>query len=59
MAKQHRMFVLTLGCIAGAIERAAAGTIWALYAALTIVVVGAALTAMRRISRLAAEISAR
>jgi phosphatidylglycerophosphate synthase len=59
MAKQHRMFVLTVGCIVGAVERATVGTIWSLYTALVVVVVGAAFTAIRRIGRLAAEISAR
>ena len=59
MAKQHRMFVLTVGCLAGAVEQAMAGTHRAVYVALIMIVIGAAVTAVRRIGRLAAEMKAK
>lgn len=59
MAKQHRMFTLTVGCVAGAIEYAVRDTVWSLVAALWIIVVGSALTAVLRTQRLARALRAR
>ena len=59
MAKQHRMFTLTVGCLAGAVEQAVTGTHRSLYIALLVIVLGTLVTAARRISRLAAEMKSR
>jgi phosphatidylglycerophosphate synthase len=59
MAKQHRMFTLTIGCLAAAIEYAAHQTVWSLVVALWIIVVGSALTFMLRTGRLARQLKAR
>lgn len=59
MAKQHRMFALTVGCIAGAAEHWLRGGRLSLTTALAIIVVGSALTIVRRLSDLSAELRAR
>jgi len=59
MAKQHRMFTLTVGALAGAIEHAARGTLYALMATLGIIVVGCAVTFVRRALRIAHLLQAR
>lgn len=59
MAKQHRMFVLTVGALAGAIEHAARGTIWSLVAAMAVIVAGSALTLILRTLRIAKGLEAR
>jgi phosphatidylglycerophosphate synthase len=59
MAKQHRMFVLTLGALAGAIEAAAGAPPYAVDGGLAMVIAGAAVTAWRRIVRAAAELEDR
>lgn len=59
MAKQHRMFVLTLGCLAAAAELVANGTRMSLTVALVLIVLGAAATTMRRLSDLSKELRAR
>ena len=59
MAKQHRMFTLTLASLVGAGEFAARGTMWALYVAAWIVAVGAAFTFVRRLVRIARHLEAR
>lgn len=59
MAKQHRMFVLTLGCLAAAGEAAAGWPPHSLYAALVVILVGSAVTAARRTARIARELRAR
>ncbi len=59
MAKQHRMFVLTLGCVAGAVEHALNGGRLSLTIALAIIVVGSVVTTVRRLSDLSAELRAR
>ena len=59
MAKQHRMFVLTLGCVAAAVEHAMTGGRLALTAALAVIIVGSAVTTVRRLSDLSAELRAR
>jgi phosphatidylglycerophosphate synthase len=53
MAKQHRMFVMTVLCVAAAIfPRLIAGHV--LNATLALVIVGSAITAVRRLRRIAA-----
>lgn len=59
MAKQHRMFVVTLGALAGAIEAAAGAPPYAVDGGLAMVIAGAAVTAWRRIVRAAAELEDR
>ena len=59
MAKQHRMFVLTVGALAAAIEHVVAGSMYALLVALWIIVVGSVLTLLRRTRRIARELQAR
>ncbi|MEO7822912.1 MAG: CDP-alcohol phosphatidyltransferase family protein [Gemmatimonadaceae bacterium] len=59
MAKQHRMFVITLGCLLGAIEHARFGSARAVWVALVIVVAGSIVTLGRRLARLAAELESR
>lgn len=59
MAKQHRMFVLTLGTILAAVETLASGTGPTIVAALAVIVTGSVLTAMRRVHRIAVEARAR
>lgn len=53
MAKQHRMFVLTMGALIAAMEIAIRGRVTALWIALVIIVAGSALTAALRIVRIA------
>ncbi len=48
MAKQHRMAVLTIACLAAAVEVMISGTQWALLLALLLIVVGSVITAARR-----------
>lgn len=59
MAKQHRMFVITVGCLAAAIELGQAGTVRALWLALVVVVAGSVITLVRRLMRLVAELESR
>jgi hypothetical protein len=59
MAKQHRMFVLTMGALIAAMEIAIRGRVTALWIALVIIVAGAALTAALRIARIARQLEAR
>jgi phosphatidylglycerophosphate synthase len=59
MAKQHRMFVMTVGCLAAAIELSSLGTVRSLWIALIVVVVGAVITLFRRLARLASELETR
>jgi phosphatidylglycerophosphate synthase len=59
MAKQHRMFTLTVGTLAGGIEVAVRGTIWALAVALVVIVVGSVVTLIRRTVRIARALEAR
>jgi len=59
MAKQHRMFVLTMGALVAAMEIAIRGRVTALWIALVIIVAGAALTAALRIARIARQLEAR
>lgn len=59
MAKQHRMFVLTLGALIGAMEIAIRGRMTALAIALVIIVAGSALTAALRMTRIARQLESR
>ena len=58
MAKPHRMAALTLGSIAAFAEAAWRGSFVALEAALWLIAAGAALTAVRRTWRIAAQLKA-
>ena len=53
MAKQHRMFLLTVGALGAAIESSLRGTTWSLYGALVIIVLGSLLTLVLRTRRIA------
>ena len=59
MAKQHRMFVLTLGCVASAVESASGRPPRLLAAAIGVVFAGSVLTAIRRLSAIARELRTR
>jgi phosphatidylglycerophosphate synthase len=59
MAKQHRMFVMTIGCIVAAAEHARVGTVRSLWLALAVVVAGSIITFFRRLIRLASELESR
>ena len=59
MAKQHRMFVITVGCLAAAIEHPMRHTLWSLYFALWIVLLGSLLTLVRRTVRLDRQLESR
>ena len=59
MAKQHRMFAMTVGCVAAAVESALERHPWTLWAALVVVVVGAAATAFLRTVHIARTLRSR
>jgi phosphatidylglycerophosphate synthase len=59
MAKQHRMFVMTIGCIVAAAEHARVGTVRSLWLALAVIVAGSIITFFRRLIRLASELESR
>lgn len=59
MAKQHRMFTLTVGALATAVESPTVGTRLSLYVALWVIVAGSTWTFMRRARRIAAQLEAR
>jgi phosphatidylglycerophosphate synthase len=59
MAKQHRMFVLTLAALIAAVEAQFAFAPRALWAGLAVIVLGSVVTAWRRTSRLLREAEAR
>jgi phosphatidylglycerophosphate synthase len=59
MAKQHRMFALTMGALVAAMEIAIRGRMTALMIALVVIVAGSALTAALRIARMAGQLEAR
>ena len=56
MAKQHRMAVLTLGCLAAFVAEFWHAGHTAVFVALVVIVVGAALTGVRRLARVAARL---
>ena len=59
MAKQHRMFAVTVGCVAGAVEARFLRPPRLLYVALALVVAGSLATAARRTARMARSLRAR
>ncbi len=59
MAKQHRMFTLTVGTLAAAVEHAMRGTVELLYVAMIAIVAGTALTLVLRTVRMARALNAR
>jgi len=56
MAKQQRMAVLTVACVAGAIEHLTSGTVYALRAAAVVIAAGAVATCATRTRAIAAEL---
>jgi len=56
MAKQHRMAIMTLGCVIGAIEHASVETMYALTVACWIIVVGSLLTCLTRSQAIAVQL---
>jgi phosphatidylglycerophosphate synthase len=59
LAKPHRMAVMTVGCVAGALEWWAVGSRWALVAAAWIVAVGATITCITRTLAIARQLRSR
>src|SRR5262249_34068455 len=59
MAKQHRMAVTTAGCLAGAVEAAFHRPPRLLFIAVSLVILGCAVTIVRRTARIARELSGR
>jgi phosphatidylglycerophosphate synthase len=59
MAKPQRMAALTLGCGLGLVEILANGTLYSLQAILAVVILGAAITGLRRLGRIADLMKAR
>ena len=48
MAKQHRMAVMTIGCLAGAVEQVYTATLWSLSIAAVLIAAGSAITCVTR-----------
>jgi phosphatidylglycerophosphate synthase len=59
MAKQHRMFVLTMAAMVAAVESAAGADVSSIQIGLALIVTGALVTAARRLSRIATELRSR
>ena len=59
LAKPHRMFVMTVGCLCGAVEVALVGSRQSLLVAAWIIAVGSLLTCALRARRIAARLRAR
>jgi phosphatidylglycerophosphate synthase len=59
MAKPHRMFAVTVGCVAAAVESVLGRPPWTLWAALVVIVVGAAVTILLRTVRIARALRSR
>jgi hypothetical protein len=59
MAKQHRMFALTVAALLAAVEAAFRLPPRAIRIGLGVIIAGAIVTAIRRVRRMAAEIEAR
>jgi phosphatidylglycerophosphate synthase len=59
MAKQHRMFVLTLASLAGAVQTIAGGWPSAVAGGLALITAGSLVTAARRIGRIARDLEER
>jgi phosphatidylglycerophosphate synthase len=58
LAKQHRMFVMTVGCLLGAAELFASGNRYSLLLAAWIIAVGTLLTCARRVHAIAVQLRA-
>ena len=56
MAKQHRMAVMTAGCVIGALENGIAGTAYALTGAAVVIAAGAVVTCVTRTLAIAARL---
>ena len=56
MAKQHRMAVMTAGCVIGALENGIAGTAYALTGAALVIVAGSVVTCATRTLAIAARL---
>jgi len=56
MAKQQRMAVLTVACVAGAIEHLTSGTLYALRIAVIVIAAGAVATCVTRTRAIAAQL---
>lgn len=52
MAKQHRMFFLTVGTLGAVIEHAMSGSRWALSCVLGLIAFGSVITLIRRVTRI-------
>jgi phosphatidylglycerophosphate synthase len=59
MAKQHRMFTLTIAALCAAAESLLTGSRWALWLGLVLIVAGSIVTAARRLRRILVEVEAR
>ena len=59
MAKQHRMFAVTVGCLGAAVESLFGRPPRLLYLALAVVALGSVVTAARRTARIASALRAR
>jgi len=59
MAKPHRMFAITVGCVGSAVESALERPPRMLYLALALVVAGSAATAVRRTIRIVRQLASR
>ena len=59
LAKQHRMFVMTVGCLLGAAELPASGNRYSLLLAAWVIAVGALVTCARRAHGIAVQLRAR
>lgn len=59
MAKQHRMFAVTIACLAAAVEQTARGTNQMLLVALALIVFGTAVTLVRRVIALTRDMEQR
>jgi phosphatidylglycerophosphate synthase len=59
MAKQHRMFTLTVASLLGVVDVVTGATPRVLYIGLAVIVAGSIVTGIRRTLRLASELSAR
>jgi phosphatidylglycerophosphate synthase len=56
MAKQHRMAIITVGCVLGAIEQASTGTRYALVIASWIIAIGSLVTCLTRSHAIAVQL---
>jgi hypothetical protein len=59
MAKQHRMFALTVASLCAAAESLWTGSRWVMWIGLWVIVAGSIVTAARRLRRILVEVEAR